>query len=138
MQGSRLRTAAYAIGAIGLLISIYLVLVTYSAAPLVCPDKGVINCENVLTSQYAKIFGVPNVLLGIVFFVAELAAIKLYFGKDQLIVYNALGIAFVAYYIFAEYMVGSICIFCTGVHICVLSLLLISIKGYGKGLATSS
>lgn len=132
MQEGRLRAIAYGIAAVGLLISIYLVLVTYSAAPLVCPDKGIINCENVLTSQYSRILGVPNVILGIVFFVAEIAAIRLYFGKDPLIVYNAMGMAFVAYYIFAEYMVKSICIFCTGVHVCVLSLLIISILGYRK------
>lgn len=121
------------IAGIGLAISIYLTILRYtSALPLVCPNNGIINCAHVLTSQYSTIFGVPNAVLGIVFFVAEMFVIMKYFGTEEMLLLNAIGLLFVLYYMFAEYVLSSICIFCTGVHICVLALLIISIKHYGK------
>lgn len=124
---------ALAIAAIGLLISIYLTIIRYSSIlPLACPDKGVIDCANVLNSQYSVIFGVPNAVLGLVFFIVDLYVIKKYFGKEEMLLVNAIGLVFVIYYMLAEYTLGSICIFCTGVHICVITLLIISIKYYGK------
>jgi uncharacterized membrane protein len=48
------------------------------------------------------------------------------------------GILFVVYYLLVEYTLSSICIFCTGVHVCVLALLVMSIKYYGKTPASTS
>ena len=125
----RITKAANIIAVIGLAVSIYLTLLRYTTAiPLVCPTSGVINCESVLTSQYSTLFGIPNAALGIVFFAAELLAIRWYFGKEQFLVLNGLGLAFVFYYIAGEYVLKSICIYCTTVHICVVVLLIIAVK----------
>ncbi|MHB1830744.1 MAG: vitamin K epoxide reductase family protein [Candidatus Micrarchaeaceae archaeon] len=128
----KVKQVALAIAIIGLMISSYLTLTRYTSLSLACPDTGVINCANVLSSQYSTIFGIPNAVLGIVFFAIDAFVIWRYFGKDQMIIINGVGLAFVLYYITAEFLLKSICIYCTGVHICVLALLSISIKYYGK------
>ena len=128
----RARQAALAIAIIGLMISSYLTLTRYTSISLACPDTGVINCANVLSSQYSTILGVPNAVLGIVFFAIDLFVIWRYFGRAQMVMINGIGLAFVLYYITAEFLLRSICIYCTGVHICVLALLFISIKYYGR------
>ena len=80
-----------------------------------------------LTSQYAYILGIPVAVLGIFFFVAELAVLLALKNNDYFIMLSGIGMAFVFYYIYSEYRVGSICIYCTGVHICTLVLLLLSL-----------
>ena len=123
-----MRQIALAIAAIGLAVSIYLISVQYAGTTLACPTVGIINCETVLTSQYSKIFGIENSVLGAVFFLVDIAIILKYFGKDVMMLYNTLGLAFVIYYIFTEYLLRSICIYCTIVHICVILLFIISVK----------
>ena len=115
-----------AIAATGLLASIYLaVLAVFSLAPA-CPTGQLVNCENVLTSAYSKTFGIPNGFLGIGFFLVVLALV--YMRKaEHLALFNAIGIGFVAYYVYAEYLIGSICIYCTLAHVCALALLIISV-----------
>jgi uncharacterized membrane protein len=131
--GLNVKKTALAIAVIGLLISVYLTITHYSSAlPLACPDKGIINCANVLNSQYSTIFGVPNAVLGIVFFIIDALVIMRYFAKEEMLLVNGVGIVFVLYYLLVEYTVGSICVFCTGVHVCVLALLIISIRYYGR------
>ena len=126
------RQLALAIAAIGFIISVYLTIIRYTSVSVACPDVGVINCENVLTSQYSTIFGIPNSVLGVIFFAINAVVIWKYFGNDQMIIFNGIGFAFVLYYMWSEYVIGSICIYCTGVHICTIALLLISIIYYRK------
>ncbi|MCL5239530.1 MAG: vitamin K epoxide reductase family protein [Candidatus Marsarchaeota archaeon] len=124
--GKKLHYAQIALAIIGLLSSLYL---SYSAAfnvQVACPTTGVINCANVLSSQYAKIFGVPNGYLGVLFFIAVLGLIYLK-KQEPLALLNAVGAGFVAYFLYAEYLIGSICIYCTLVHICTICLLAISV-----------
>lgn len=132
------KNIALSIAVIGLLISTYLTITHYSSVlPLACPDRGIINCANVLNSQYSAILGVPLAVLGILFFVAEILVIMTYFGKEEMLLFNGIGILFVVYFLLIEYVLSSICIFCTGVHVCILALMIISIKYYGKTAPTS-
>jgi uncharacterized membrane protein len=127
------RKIALIIAIIGLVVSIYLTILRYSTVlPLECPNSGVIDCAGVLSSQYSVIFGIPNVLLGLVFFIAEIFVIIKYFGKEEMLFLNAVGLLFVLYYISTEYILGKICLYCTTVHICTIMLLAISIKYYKK------
>jgi uncharacterized membrane protein len=124
--GKRLWYARIALAIIGLLSSVYL---SYSAAfdvQVACPTAGVINCGAVLNSVYAKTFGIPNGYLGVLFFAAVLALIYLK-RAEPLAVLNAIGIGFVIYFVHAEYVLGSICVYCTIVHICTAALLAISL-----------
>ncbi len=128
--GKRLSQARIALAIIGLLASIYL---SYSAAfdvPVACPTVGILNCGSVLSSVYANTFGIPNGYLGVLFFLGVFVLI--YLKKPApLAALNAIGIGFVLYFIRAEYVLGSICIYCTLVHICTIALLAISIYEIG-------
>ncbi len=126
MLDKRLETARIVIAVIGLLISIYLA--TYSSLniPLYCSNSGVVNCERVLTSIYSTTFGIPNSYWGIAFFVAVIVLIYL---KKPILLFllSGVGVGFVVYFIYLEYTIGSICIYCTGVHIITAALFLISL-----------
>ncbi|MDE1874331.1 MAG: vitamin K epoxide reductase family protein [Candidatus Micrarchaeota archaeon] len=123
---NRLSLARIAIVVVGLLSSVYLAYSATFNVPVACPTTQLINCDAVLGSAYANTFGVPNGYLGIAFFLAVLALIYLK-KPEPLALLNAAGIAFVAYFIYAEYRIGSICLYCTLVHVCTLALLAISL-----------
>ena len=123
------RKAKLALAGLGMLIAIYLAVYHFIGIPLMCPETGLINCNNVLNSTYANLFGVPLGIYGILFFIGEFALLlyNTWEPKDALFLYNLAGIAFVAYLIYAEYMIGNICLYCTAVHIIVTSLFLLCI-----------
>ncbi len=128
MQRKLLYQLSILFALIGLIDSIYLTALHYDTAiPLACPDKGIINCENVLTSQYALILGVPIAVLGLVFFIAELLVIVVIKSKDAFIMLSGIGLAFVVYFIYTEYLIGNICLYCTLSHICTLALFILAI-----------
>src|SRR5260370_17450054 len=72
---------------VGVGIAIYLSLVHYENAPLVCSDSGLINCARVLSSSYSVVPGtsVPITLPGLGWSVvsAALAAVALYGGPGR-------------------------------------------------------
>lgn len=112
---------------IGLVISLYLTLYHYdSQIPLECPTRGIINCESVLNSSYAYLLGLPLALYGLAFFVLEFVVIWLE-NKEIMALYNAMGIGFVFYFIYSEALIGSICIYCTFVHVIVVILFIFGI-----------
>ena len=137
----RIEAVMLALSAVGLITSAYLVLAEYAKVPLVCSTSGLINCNSVIHSQYGMLFGVPVAYYGVAFFIAEIAVLLLTFngrrigegiGGDIRIIYNALGVLFVLYLLYAEYVVGHICEYCTAVHIVTVLLFvssLASIRG---------
>ncbi len=138
-----MQKAMFALSVVGLLVAVYLVLIHYTSVPLVCSDTGIINCANVLNSQYAVLFGFPIADYGLVFFIIELAILILLQRvkqpilnalkrSDVLILYNGVGLAFVLYLLYAEYMVHNICIYCTAVHIVVVLLFILSFFSFNK------
>ncbi len=71
MSEQRLRIAGSALAVAGALISGYLLLVRETGGTLVCATGG---CETVQRSAYAEVFGVPTAAIGLLGFVALLAA----------------------------------------------------------------
>ncbi len=126
--GKRLVYTRYALAAIGLLVSIYLSLYTNVA----CPNNGVLNCDKVLTSVYSTIFGIPNAYYGILFFALVLALAFLK-QRGALLAVTTLGIGFVIYLVHAEYLLGSICVYCTVVHLATIGLFILSLYELGGG-----
>lgn len=125
----RARLAATVLCLIGIVVSAYLANYSFSKAPTIaCPNIGPINCENVLNSQYADILGIPNGVLGLVYFILFLLLLYIVKERDVTLLYNAVGLGFVLYYINVERIVGSICIWCTTVHVCVVLLFLLSLS----------
>ncbi len=132
----RLAKIALVLTLIGLLDAAYLTYDHYTNTPAACPENGIINCGNVLNSPYSILLGIPFAVWGLVFFIIEAALILLIRNNDLFVIYNGIGVAFVAYLIYLEYIIGNICIYCTLVHIITVLLFIISIMGYnsmGKG-----
>lgn len=117
----RIRVAQFVAALLGLLIATYLTLYHYAGIPLVCSSQGLINCESVLNSPYAYLFGLPIAVYGIVFFVGEFVAL-LTKHADVIAIWNLIGVGSVVYFVYLERMIGKICIWCTGVHVIVVFL----------------
>ncbi len=115
------------IAVVGLLISIYIFLYHYFNVPLVCPRNKLVDCKKVLDSKYSFILGQMTSILGLVFFVAE--PIVIVFYPSYLLWLNVLGILYVVERLYAQTKVGSICIYCTGIYIVVLTLFILSLHG---------
>jgi uncharacterized membrane protein len=122
----QLTTLALAI--LGLGISIYETWAEeFNSAHLAgCPTggHGTFNCEAVLTSPQSHILGIPVAVLGIVFYVALIPLFSPWAWRLKSALVHQLrlasmivGMAFVVYLISAELSIGSICEYCTGVHI---------------------
>ncbi len=127
---------------IGILISIYLIYSHYSDTSLACPESSVINCANVVTSQYSTFFTLPLPVYGIVYFIFSfvLAFIpklkKLLFGVSII----ALIVVFRLVYIEIA-LIGSICIYCTSLHIIIFfifSILLYDLLVNNKSVSNNS
>lgn len=125
---------ALAASVVGIGISIYLTVVHYSAAPLVCSASGAVNCEQVLTSPYGVIGGtpIPTSAAGILWFAVALglAAVRLRAGGGAPLArlhlaWAGLGLVVVLGLVYIEVdRLGVICAWCTGAHACVLAIVL--------------
>lgn len=119
------KAAMLALSVIGLLIAAYLTIYHYVGVPLYCPNSGAIDCQLVLSSSYSVLLGIPMAVYGLAFFLVEIAVV-LRFEREQMLLLNAVGLAFVFYLAYAEYMLGKICLYCTSIHFLVVTLFLAS------------
>ncbi|MEX0594646.1 MAG: vitamin K epoxide reductase family protein [Patescibacteria group bacterium] len=100
----------------GLLVSIYLTFKTYDPASVACSIGG--GCETVLSSSYAKIFGIPVSIFGIVWYIGGLILIYLALIKGTVsqgwIKYWAVaGLAFSLYLLAMEiFYIHAYCTWC--------------------------
>lgn len=113
----------------GLAVSTYLTVEHYTASvALACPETGSINCAKVTTSKWASIAGVPVAVLGLTFFavmtVLLLPPLWRRRNLDRVRLAGAsTGVAMVVYLIWVElFRVNAICLWCTIVHICTVTL----------------
>jgi uncharacterized membrane protein len=111
----------------GLGVSIYLTIVHFGSKNiLICSANGTIDCEKVLTSSQAMVFGVfPVAVLGLAFYVFMVAINSPWAWRSPLPVIwwarlagAVSGMGFVLYLIYAELIqIGNICLWCTSVHV---------------------
>lgn len=118
----------------GMGVSIYLTAYHYLQIPLACSSTGIINCETVLNSGYAYLLGTPIAVFGILFFAVELVLLHANHRRreDISVIYNAVGIGSVIYFIYLEKIIGSICLYCTLVHVIVIALFILSLHEISK------
>jgi uncharacterized membrane protein len=145
-----LQLTALGLSLAGLAVSIYLTIVHFSSKNvLICSANGTINCEKVLTSSQAMVFGVfPVAVLGLAFYVFMVAINSPWAWRSQLPViwWGRLaaaisGMGFVLYLIYAELIqIGNICLWCTSVHVItfLLFVLLIFAATLGTGSAAKT
>lgn len=125
-----------AIGIAGAAISIYLLAVHYSGAPLVCATSGIVNCERVLASPYSSVAGVPISAAGLLWFVvvvglAVLALVRTpepRWLQPLQVLWSFIGLASVLYLVAVEVLaLGVLCAWCTSLHVLILGALFVSI-----------
>ncbi len=104
-------------------VSIYLTIAHFtSASVLACPDTGVVNCAKVTTSSYSSFLGIPVAILGLAYFLFQGVLALPFAWRNRTLGYVRLltagiGVCFVLYLIYAEVQIGSICLYCTSIHI---------------------
>lgn len=125
------RTAAgrttLVLAVLGLAVSVYLTIEHYSASTtLACPATATFDCVKVTTSQWSSIAGVPVAVLGLAFFVV-MTGLSLVNGRragDLRVAAAVVGALMVLWLVYVElFLVDSLCLWCTGVHIVTLALL---------------
>jgi uncharacterized membrane protein len=145
-----LQLTTLALSVAGLAVSIYLTIVHFSSKNvLICSANGTINCEKVLTSSQAMVFGVfPVAVLGLAFYVFMVTINSPWAWRSPWPVVwwvrlaaAITGMGFVLYLIYAELIqIGNICLWCTSVHIItfLLFVLLIFAATLGTGPAAKT
>lgn len=128
------RATTFVLSLAGLSVSIYLTVVHYEGLGLlVCSTNRAFNCEAVLTSPESSVVGVPVALLGSIQY-STMAVLNSPWGWRQSrywlhtlrFVLAAVGMAFVLWLLAAELLlIDHICLWCSGVHLITLTLLLI-------------
>jgi uncharacterized membrane protein len=127
-QPAWLQWSTLVLAVIGLGISAYETWAHFNGNHLAgCPTggHGTFNCEAVITSPQSMVFGViPVAILGLAFYVVAIPLFSPWAWRLKSALVHQLrlasmvvGMAFVVYLISAELSIGSICEYCTGVHI---------------------
>jgi uncharacterized membrane protein len=144
-----LQITTFVLAILGLAISAYETYAHFNGSHLAgCPTggNGTFNCTAVITSSQSMVFGVlPVAVLGLAFYVAavplfspwawrmrpEVRLLGLRVRRRDVNVLRlasmVVGMGFVMYLIYAELQIGSICEYCTGVHIVTFLLFVITV-----------
>jgi uncharacterized membrane protein len=132
-----LQVTSMVLAVIGLGISAYETYAHFNGNRLAgCPTgTGTFNCSAVITSSQSMVFGViPVAILGLAFYVVAVPLFSPWGWRakwravHQLRLASAIaGMGFVMYLIYAELQIGSICEYCTGVHIVTFLLFCITV-----------
>ncbi|ACK68934.1 Vitamin K epoxide reductase [Gloeothece citriformis PCC 7424] len=140
-----------AIALVGILITLYLTVIAFTGANAACPvdpTTGVSSCDRVLTSPYAKLFGLPLSLYGLGAYIAMTILALCPFAvnpetdkplRKQLedITWKLLFIGSTAMTVFSGYLIytslvviGAECYYCIGSALCSLALFIVTIIGH--------
>jgi uncharacterized membrane protein len=146
MQRSGRPIALLVLSVMGAVISIYLTSVHYENVPLVCPKEGIVDCARVISSVYSVVPGtaIPVTVPGLLWFivVGALAFVAWRVAPQRrdvvigLFAWSLLGMLSVFYLIYAEIVrLHTLCVWCTGIHVIILAMFLISIFQLYQGKA---
>jgi uncharacterized membrane protein len=133
-----LQLTSLVLAVLGLAISAYETYAHFNGNHLAgCPTGagGTFDCTAVITSAQSMVFGVlPVAVLGLAFYVVAVPLFSPWGWRAQRRVVHQLrlasaivGMGFVMYLIYAEFQIGSICEYCTGVHIVTFLLFCITV-----------
>jgi uncharacterized membrane protein len=121
----------------GLGIATYLTVVHFvGTQALVCADNGIVNCLKVTTSAQSHFLGMPVSVLGLAFYLVVTAVnLPVAWRSTDRRVHIArlalmgLGMCFALYLVSAELLIiGSICLWCTGVHVVTFALFVLVVQ----------
>ncbi len=133
-----LSTTCLLVAVAALAVSLYLTIEHFTSPGgegLACPATAAINCVKVTTSPQSKFLGIPVALLGFLFYVGAVALNLPVMWRSaspslrwiRLGAASA-GMAFVLWLVYAElYIIRSICLWCTAVHILTFALFVLTL-----------
>src|SRR6266699_4251187 len=138
LQRSGSQVLLLVLSLLGMGIAIYLTLVHYENAPLVCSTSGLVDCARVLSSSFSVVPGtsVPITVPGLVWCVvgAALAISGLYLGPElrwirvTQFAWALLGMLTVLYLVYVDIVrLRTICAWCTAFHVLILVMFLVTI-----------
>ena len=124
---------SFILSLVGLGLSTYLTITHFDKAALVCSSTGVIDCAKVTTSAQSRLLGIPVAFLGLGTYVVFTIMnspwgwrAKWYWWHVARFVLVIVSMVFVLWLVYAEInIIGSICEYCTGVHIVTFALLVV-------------
>jgi uncharacterized membrane protein len=133
-----LQVTSLVLAVLGLAISAYETYAHFNGNHLAgCPTggNGTFNCSAVITSSQSMVFGIfPVAILGLAFYVAAVPLFSPWAWRAKRRAVHQLrlasvivGMGFVMYLIYAELQIGSICEYCTGVHVVTFLLFCITV-----------
>ena len=115
----------FALALVGIGLATYLTITHFDPQALVCSGKGIVNCAKVTTSGASRFFGIPVAFLGLGQFVVMAALCSPWAWRSShrevhlaRLLLAVVGMGFVVWLVAAELLlIGSICLYCTGVHV---------------------
>lgn len=118
------------LGIVGMLLSIYLTLVSN---PKFCNITSFFSCDKVLNSSYSKFFGLPTAFLGVIWFTVVSSLSFLDKREKPLIVFlkiwSIIGLVGIIILIYIEFaLINAVCIYCTIAHIIGILIFLLILK----------
>ncbi len=132
-----LQVTSLVLAVLGLAVSAYETYAHFNGNHLAgCPTGGgTFNCAAVITSSQSMVFGIfPVAILGLAFYVVAVPLFSPWGWRlerravHQLRLASVIvGMGFVMYLIYAELQIGSICEYCTGVHVVTFLLFCITV-----------
>ena len=115
------------VSAVGLVISLVLAYESVTAGTFsnICPANSTVDCAKVTNSPWSKLFGIPVSYLGVLFFIGMIVlSTRWAWERGPVWLHSVrfagigVGLVMVVYLVWAElFRIGSICLWCTGVHI---------------------
>jgi len=119
------------LGAACAVVALYLVREHYDSGPSFCDQMRMssLSCSTVNRSEYSEFLGVPVALFGAIWgAVMSYGAWRVYLNdrvayfSTALLLWSSLGLLFIVYMVYAEFVLGAICIFCTIIHVMSLAI----------------
>jgi uncharacterized membrane protein len=117
----------------GLGASVYLTITHFEPKALACVSNSTFNCEKVTQSPQSEILGIPVAMLGLAFFVPMLVLCLPAMWRSAhrwvhlaRLALSVTGVGMIVYLISAElFIIKSICLWCSSVHVATLLLFII-------------
>lgn len=126
MNQQVLRILLAGVAVSGVFLSIYLLLIT-SAESNSCDFNSLFSCSLVLESDYSKFLGIPVATFGLIWFLGasaiSIVSFKFPIKRLFFLSWAIIGVLGILYFIYAEYLIESICLLCTAAHLLGLSFL---------------
>ena len=136
MSARTLRITLIALTLIGVGVATYLTYIHYAGIKPLCGRNGG-GCEIVQTSEYSKLAGVPVALIGLIGYVAILAALLAPESESSrlaAVVLTVMGFGFSAYLTYRElFSIHNICEWCVSSAVIVTALMCLSVWRFLRG-----